>query len=101
MGFSPLFFHPFETETALHGRLRFLDRFGAYASAIHRPSSHSRISMKRRYTPFCCMWNCKHTIFPVVLGVSEPAHSPEELAAYARNSREAIEIDGRVKTRYE
>lgn len=57
--------------------------------------------MKRRYTPFCCTWNCKHTIFPVVLGVSEPAHSPEELAAYARNSREAIEIDGRVKTRYE
>lgn len=47
------------------------------------------------------MWNCKHTIFPVVLGLSEPAHSPEELAAYARNSREAIEIDGRVKTRYE
>lgn len=47
------------------------------------------------------MWNCKHTIFPVVLGMSEPAHSPEELAAYARNSREAIEIDGRVKTRYE
>ena len=47
------------------------------------------------------MWNCKHTIFPVVLGVSEPAHSPEELAAYARNSREAIEIDGRVKTRCE
>ena len=39
------------------------------------------------------MWNCKHTIFPVMLGVSEPAHSPEELAAYARNSREAIEID--------
>ena len=101
MGFSPLFFHPFETETALQGRLRFFDRFGTYASAMHRPSSHSRISMKRRYTPFCCMWNCKHTIFPVVLGVSEPAHSPEELAAYARNSREAIEIDGRVKTRYE
>ena len=47
------------------------------------------------------MWNCKHTIFPVVLGVSAPAHSPEELAAYARNSREALEIDGRVKTRYE
>lgn len=47
------------------------------------------------------MWNCKHTIFPVVLGVSEPAHTPEELAAYARNSREAVEIDGRVKTRYE
>lgn len=47
------------------------------------------------------MWNCKHTIYPVVLGVSEPAHTPEELAAYARNSREAVEIDGRVKTRYE
>ena len=46
-------------------------------------------------------WNCKHTMYPIILGVSEPAHTPEELAAYARNSSELIEIDGRSKTRYE
>lgn len=46
-------------------------------------------------------WNCKHTMYPIILGVSEPTHTPEELAAYARNSSELIEIDGRSKTRYE
>ena len=47
------------------------------------------------------MWNCRHTMFPIILGVSKPVHSQEELAAYARNSQELIEIDGRTKTRYE
>ena len=46
-------------------------------------------------------WNCRHTMFPIILGVSKPVHTPEELAAYARNSQELIEIDGRAKTRYE
>ena len=46
-------------------------------------------------------WNCRHTMFPIILGVSKPVHSDEELAAYARNSQELIEIDGRAKTRYE
>lgn len=46
-------------------------------------------------------WNCRHTMFPIILGVSKPVHSQEELAAYARNSQELIEIDGRTKTRYE
>lgn len=46
------------------------------------------------------MWNCRHTMFPIILGVSKPVHTPEELAAYARNSQELIEIDGRAKTRY-
>lgn len=46
-------------------------------------------------------WNCRHTMFPIILGVSKPVHTPEELAAYARNSQELIEIDGRTKTRYE
>ena len=41
------------------------------------------------------MWNCKHTIFPVVLGVSEPAHTPEELAALTYRSKK--EIAGQVR----
>lgn len=47
------------------------------------------------------MWNCKHTVFPVIIGISEPAHSESELQMYARNSNEEITIDGRTMTRYE
>ena len=47
------------------------------------------------------MWNCRHTWHPILMGISKPAHSPEELAEYKRNSRERIEIDGVTKTRYE
>lgn len=47
------------------------------------------------------MWNCKHTVFPILVGISEPAHSPEELEAFRINSREEITIDGDTMTRYE
>lgn len=47
------------------------------------------------------LWNCKHTVFPIILGISPPAHTPEELEAYRRNSMEAITIDGVTKSRYE
>ena len=46
-------------------------------------------------------WNCKHTRFPITLGVSEPAYTPEELERLRRNSAEIIEIDGVKKSRYE
>lgn len=47
------------------------------------------------------MWNCKHTIFPVILGVSAPANDADDLALYQQNSTEAITIDGRTKSRYQ
>ena len=47
------------------------------------------------------MWNCKHTIFPIIMGVSVSANSEEELAEYRRNSAEQITIDGVTKSRYE
>lgn len=46
-------------------------------------------------------WNCKHITFPILLGISQPAYTDEELAAFARNSREEITIDGVTMTRYE
>lgn len=46
-------------------------------------------------------WNCKHTAFPILLGISQPAYSDEELEAFKHNSREPIEIDGITLTRYE
>lgn len=47
------------------------------------------------------MWNCKHTVFPIIMGISEPAHSEAELEAYRKNSAERIEIDGVARSRYE
>lgn len=47
------------------------------------------------------MWNCKHTKHPIILGISEPAYSSEQLESYRRNSMEKIEIDGRTQTRYQ
>ena len=46
-------------------------------------------------------WNCKHAIYPIILGVSVQANSEETLAQYRANSSEPITIDGKTKTRYE
>ena len=47
------------------------------------------------------MWNCKHTMHPIIMGVSEPTHDATMLAYYAMNSRAEISIDGVTMTRYE
>lgn len=47
------------------------------------------------------MWNCRHTWHPILMGISQPAYTPEELAQYKHYSRERIEIDGIIKSRYE
>ena len=46
-------------------------------------------------------WECHHFVFPIKLGVSEPANSKELLENYRRTSQERITIDGVTKTRYE
>ena len=47
------------------------------------------------------MWNCKHTMYPIVMGITEPAHTEEELAQFAENSNSEITIDGVTMSRYE
>lgn len=47
------------------------------------------------------MWNCKHTWWPILLGITKPAYDEEELRRLAENSNELITIDGRTKTRYQ
>lgn len=46
-------------------------------------------------------WNCKHTIYPIILGVSEPAYTREQLERYRLSSSEEIEIGGKTRTRYQ
>lgn len=47
------------------------------------------------------MWNCKHSMHPILLGISEPAYSDEELEEYRKFSSEQITIDGVTKSRYQ
>lgn len=58
---------------------------------------------KRSSTRFRRGWIAPsaHTIFPVILGVSEPAHSDRELEEINRNSSKRIDIGGRSLSRYE
>lgn len=46
-------------------------------------------------------WNCKHTTFPIIMGVSERTYSNEQLAEMRRYSNEKFEYDGSEYTRYE
>ena len=47
------------------------------------------------------MWNCRHIAYPILLGISPPAHSAQELEEYRRGSTEQIEIEGATHSRYE
>ena len=47
------------------------------------------------------LWNCKHTVFPILLGITEPAHTLEQLQQYRIHSTEEITIGGVTKSRYE
>jgi hypothetical protein len=47
------------------------------------------------------MWNCRHTWHYIILGVSVPRYSQQELREYRRNSSERITIEGETKSRYE
>ena len=47
------------------------------------------------------MWNCRHIAYPILLGISPPAHSAQELEEYRSGSTEQIEIDCATHSRYE
>lgn len=45
--------------------------------------------------------NCRHYAFPIVLGVSEPSLSMEQLNSYKEASERKVEYQGKEYTRYE
>lgn len=46
-------------------------------------------------------YNCYHTILSIIVGVSKPLYSKEELEQIKEKATEKIEIDGKEYTRYE
>ena len=46
-------------------------------------------------------WNCRHTYYPIILGLSEPLYTEDERRAMKEQSTEKIEFEGKEYTRYE
>ena len=46
-------------------------------------------------------YNCRHIAFPIILGVSRPAHTEQELGRLEEMSTRKLEFDGREYTQYE
>lgn len=46
-------------------------------------------------------WNCRHSWSPILMGISPPAYTPDELAGMQKNSTAKIEIDGKTRSRYQ
>lgn len=46
-------------------------------------------------------WNCRHTWYPIILGISPAAYSEEELQQMANQSMAKQEFEGKVYTAYE
>ena len=46
-------------------------------------------------------WNCRHSWHPILMGISQPAYTEDQLQQMRDYSTEQITIDGRTKTRYE
>lgn len=46
-------------------------------------------------------YNCYHTVFSIIVGVSKPLYSDKELKEIKDRANEKIEIDGKEYTRYE
>lgn len=52
----------------------------------------------RRHISTC---NCKHYTFPIILGVSKPTYTKEELRQYKENSEKPVNINGKEMTKYQ
>ena len=46
-------------------------------------------------------YNCTHTVYPIILGISEPTHGKTELAEIERSNKQAQEYQGKSYTPYE
>lgn len=46
-------------------------------------------------------YNCRHTYYPIILGLSEPLYTEDERQAMIAQSTEKIEFEGKQYTRYE
>lgn len=61
--------------------------------AVSEETGHDRRSISE--------YNCYHTIFPIILGVSDPEYSDKELQEIIKKNDEGFEFEGQHYTNYE
>lgn len=61
--------------------------------AVSEETGHDRRSISQ--------YNCYHTIFPIILGVSKPEYSNEQLQEIIDENEKGFELDGKHFTNYE
>lgn len=66
---------------------------GELFPAISEETGHDRRAISQ--------YNCYHTIFEIILGVSRPAYSDEELKAIIEDNHKGFEFKGKHYTKYE
>ena len=66
---------------------------GILFPAISDETGHDRRSISE--------YNCYHTIFPIILGVSEPEYTNEQLQQIIDDNNKGFELDGKHYTNYE
>ena len=69
------------------------DYKGKFFSAISEETGYDRRSISE--------YNCKHYTFDIVLGVSKPEYSEEELQKIIDDNNKGFELDGKHYTNYE
>lgn len=75
-----------EDHLDIQGKQYTLEEFDRLQSTLERPIG---------------MYNCRHFAFPVIIGISEPAQSEEQLQTLNEQSSKTVTIDGETRTRYE
>lgn len=45
--------------------------------------------------------NCGHSAFPIILGVSQPQHTPQELEQFRADNEKGVDVEGRHYTGYQ
>jgi len=63
----------------------------------HKEYAHLQDSLERQIG----FWNCRHIAFPILLGISRPAHTESELSKLEQLSTNKLEFDGKEYTIYE
>ena len=65
---------------------------------------HFRDVNGNEYKPFSrpiTQWHCRHLVYYILLGISKPLYSPEELERWRRENARGVSIGGKHYTRYE
>lgn len=86
--------HPRPSHAWMGGRQFILADTGVTINGVYFPPFSEAEELLEDY-------NCLHKKFPIICGVSEPNHSPEELRKLKAKDKETIEFEGKEYTGYE